>query len=168
MWAVVSACIGLIKNPVQASIVCLYFCSNLRVHLFKMVVSQDRRSSNSQTTVLRICVRALANNVAHQIEKWKECKGANSISDDEFYWLQWRMMQSPRVTNNGEAIPAPRLEEANEGYRSQNPKRERWMKNAICSKCCLKEVHCQKRSTAEIKTPTNAPLFFSHLLPVIV
>lgn len=108
------------QNTIQVSTVCLYFRSNLRVHIFQMVASQDGRSLNYQPA-LRIYVRILVDNMwlakmetlrrmqRNKLQRWERFTAS---SDDA----------APKGCNNEEAFHSP--EEVNEGHRFQNPETE--------------------------------------------
>lgn len=102
------------QNTVQVSTVCLYFCSNLRVHIFQMVASQDGRSLNYQPA-LRTCVRIPVDNMwltqtetlkrrqSNKLQRWER------LTESSEEWCSTQGLQQ------WGGIPTLRPEEANEG-----------------------------------------------------
>lgn len=111
------------QNTIQVSTACLYFCSNLRVHIFQMVASQDGRSLNYQPA-LRIYIRILVDNM--WLAQTEELKRRQRIklqrwersTESSEGWCRTQGLQ-----HRG-GIPTLRPEGANEGERFQNPETE--------------------------------------------
>ena len=92
------------KTPFKCP-VCLYFLSNLRVHIFQMVASQDGRSLNYQPA-LRMYVRILVDNMwlaqmetlrRMQRNKFHRWERFTASSDDA----------APKGCNNEETFHSP-------------------------------------------------------------